>query len=875
MTELDNGDDIYDVSILVNATGGSNGFYTDQNDAGIYGELLTFSDLNISDGNWQLIVQDSIYSDCSSSINIIAPPACSQPCTLEFVEFEIEECDDNGTNADMTDDFFSIIFTLEVTDGVFGNPVVENQDGDILGTFDYNTSIELGPFPADGSNIVLFFSDDINTSCALDTSFMVEPCSEACTIEATIVNTSCNDNGSPESNDDDLFNVTLLVEGINTAQTFTIDNTTQGMYNQEVTLTDLLISGGAISLSIVDDEDASCIQEVQILPPEPCSSPCSLELTEFTIGECDDNGTGSLASDDFFDITFIITNVEGGGTEYFLTSGGERYGPFAYNTLESISNLAANGMDIILELEDSSNDVCALSLNISQSPCSECSNTVSIEAIETELNCETDILELSLKSDGNITEVSWSGPDSFSSDASTINVSIEGLYTVTVTFDDGCISSDNVVISQTLITPFSSAVTSDIINCENNSVTIDGTASILTNNTIIEWSTPNGTISDTDLSLEVFEAGAYSLILTDTVSLCSSISPTVNVIEYFNVPTLVIYANPSFIFDCEITSIELSTDPQANTLYTWIIENEIISNELTIEVTNPSLVSLIALDTVSFCSDEDLVNLEDFTEYPIIELNGLTELNCDFDEICVEANIISVGTNTQYIWYDQNGEILLENELVYCTNSAESFYFEVTDIDNNCINSASFEIEAPIEVELELPSIIDLTVGQNYTLNPTINLSSNQIASIIWESDSELSCYDCLSPSILEYANEDEIVLTVVSISGCETTVSTRIRVEEIIIPEVYIPNVFSPSRGDKFTMYASEDIEIIDDFYIYDRWGELVYSNSNFSPNEPDLGWDGYFNNNKAEQGVYVYLFIFEINGRTERRYGDVTLLW
>ena len=61
---------------------------------------------------------------------------------------------------------------------------------------------------------------------------------------------------------------------------------------------------------------------------------------------------------------------------------------------------------------------------------------------------------------------------------------------------------------------------------------------------------------------------------------------------------------------------------------------------------------------------------------------------------------------------------------------------------------------------------------------------------------------------------------------------------------------------------------------YIYDRWGNLMFVNENFSPNDPNQGWDGTYNDNLVEQGVYVYVFKYVIDGREVIEAGDITLL-
>jgi len=128
----------------------------------------------------------------------------------------------------------------------------------------------------------------------------------------------------------------------------------------------------------------------------------------------------------------------------------------------------------------------------------------------------------------------------------------------------------------------------------------------------------------------------------------------------------------------------------------------------------------------------------------------------------------------------------------------------------------------------------------------------------------------------LDYKDGDIVRLTIISIDGCEETVETRINIIENL-PEAkyYIPNVFSISDFDnRFTIYTNGEIDIIDNLYIYDRWGELIFKNKNFEPNNSSIGWDGTFNNRAVEEGVYIYLFKFLINGREEVVAGDITLL-
>ena len=55
----------------------------------------------------------------------------------------------------------------------------------------------------------------------------------------------------------------------------------------------------------------------------------------------------------------------------------------------------------------------------------------------------------------------------------------------------------------------------------------------------------------------------------------------------------------------------------------------------------------------------------------------------------------------------------------------------------------------------------------------------------------------------------------------------------------------------------------------IYDRWGGIIFSRTDFAPNLSELGWDG----GKAQPDVFVYKLEVEyINGDRRTLTGDVT---
>jgi gliding motility-associated-like protein len=95
----------------------------------------------------------------------------------------------------------------------------------------------------------------------------------------------------------------------------------------------------------------------------------------------------------------------------------------------------------------------------------------------------------------------------------------------------------------------------------------------------------------------------------------------------------------------------------------------------------------------------------------------------------------------------------------------------------------------------------------------------------------------------------------------------------------IYIPNTFSPfsSQGvnDVFFPYGSDCAKSVAIMQIFDRWGELVFTKSDFPLSNESVGWNGTFKGQQLPPDVYVYrIDILLVDGRIERFAGDVTIV-
>jgi len=113
--------------------------------------------------------------------------------------------------------------------------------------------------------------------------------------------------------------------------------------------------------------------------------------------------------------------------------------------------------------------------------------------------------------------------------------------------------------------------------------------------------------------------------------------------------------------------------------------------------------------------------------------------------------------------------------------------------------------------------------------------------------------------------------------NGCSAQDEITVLVDEYI--PVYIPNAFSPNEdtyNDKITIFGNTElIEEVQVFRIFDRWGELVFQNENFQPNNPDVGWDGNLDGKPMNPAVFIYFAeVRFIDGTIKQIKGDITLV-
>ena len=127
--------------------------------------------------------------------------------------------------------------------------------------------------------------------------------------------------------------------------------------------------------------------------------------------------------------------------------------------------------------------------------------------------------------------------------------------------------------------------------------------------------------------------------------------------------------------------------------------------------------------------------------------------------------------------------------------------------------------------------------------------------------------------------------LLVTDSAGCQYASSIMVPVTEGADPDcrpfdLFIPNSFSPNNdgiNDDFRLYPSENshIEMVKSIRIFNRWGGLVFEQSNFEPSANSPLWDGTFKGKTLDAGIYVWQVVLVLSNNEEHLLaGDVTLI-
>ncbi|NTW32500.1 MAG: PKD domain-containing protein, partial [Bacteroidetes bacterium] len=479
-----------------------------------------------------------------------------------------------------------------------------------------------------------------------------------------------------------------------------------------------------------------------------------------------------------------------------------------------------------------------------------------------------------LSPSGGISPYTFTWTPQVSYDSTAVNISAAN-YHVTITDNNGCDTTANITINEP---PQLIFITSGNVSiCTGNSTTINASSFGGTGSPTYTWD--NGLGTGNSFVVSPTSATTYTVSVTDAngctvapLSLTVTVSPPI---------TVDVRANPATT--CFGESIVLTATPNGgngNYIYTW--GQEIIATTQNVTIT-PITTTMYNVTVSDNCGSPQGFDSIEVIVYPLPVVDFESNINNGCQPL--EVNFTDNSTPQISSWLWNFGDTLSQNEnsstmenpthiynsagiysvslSVSTTNNCNGNYVNQNMIEVYPLPNADFDF-SPLEVSLESPTInfIDLSV------NPfTWNWNFGDLESGHTNSSSVQNPVHTFSNS-----GEYTVFLIVNTNHSCIDSVFKNIYIKDIFT--FYAPNAITMNNDGLNDYFIPKGIgwkENTFEMYIYDRWGEQIYSTKDI--NKP---WDGRPNGDSqiAPIGVYTWLVrLKDFTGRSRTFNGIVTV--
>lgn len=245
-----------------------------------------------------------------------------------------------------------------------------------------------------------------------------------------------------------------------------------------------------------------------------------------------------------------------------------------------------------------------------------------------------------------------------------------------------------------------------------------------------------------------------------------------------------------------------------------------------------------ALDTV-FIEVLESLGLEAWPDTAVC-INTPVQLNTSYNEM---------GGLVDILWLD--GTYLsstLEDDPV--ANTPVSITYTVSATCGTLIDYAEVSIEILGLPGVEIEGLNDFYINDPELFTGVVSPATGTYT-YAWEPSEFFACPTCES-SMFNPTGSTDVYLTVTDENGCRAMDSMFVEIYARCDGEgITVANTISPNNdgyNDRFSYY-SEYLKELYFIRIYDRWGNLMHETRDGSDT-----WDGSFDGNPVDAGVYIY---------------------
>lgn len=467
---------------------------------------------------------------------------------------------------------------------------------------------------------------------------------------------------------------------------------------------------------------------------------------------------------------------------------------------------------------------------------------------------------------GTIDSWDWDFGDGGSSSAQNPTHSYTGTGTFTVQLivgtDVGCMDT----ISET-ITIYPSPNT-DVLPSDTTICYLDFVQLIASGTGTFSWQ-PNYNISSVNISNPVVSPDVtttYYLTLSNSYGCFDQDSVTIHVFD-----TVIVFAGNDTVI-CPGQSVQLNGTGGVN--FSWSPASGLSNPNISNPVATPGgTTTYVLTSSVGSCIGTDAVTI---IVKPFPNINaGPDQTICEDDSVQITASGV-----TSYSWVPTESLTDPGSPTPIAFPSSTTTYTVSGTDSNSCNQTVSDQLTVHVlpaptitvspDTTIFLGTCYDMTVtgGGTYQWEPTIGFNPPDYT------DSMPTACPTVSTTYLVYVTTGQ---------GCVYVDSVRINVNPE--PLIIFPTAFSPNGDGKNDYFRPVILGLanIDEFRIYNRWGQVVFEVSNISvenmmgtPVDYSYAWDGQYKGTEQNLGVYVYYLKGKgsATGTEVERKGNFTLV-
>ena len=399
-----------------------------------------------------------------------------------------------------------------------------------------------------------------------------------------------------------------------------------------------------------------------------------------------------------------------------------------------------------------------------------------------------------------------------------------GTYTDTISAgaSNGC---DSIIVTTLIVNPVATGTANATI-CQGDSILLGGT-----------YQTTAGNYVDT---ISGGSANGCDSILTTTL--------TVNPINNNNSTVTICQGDSALIHGNYETTAGLYTQTFTNTNGCDSIEN------VTLVVNAPTNTTQV----INFCAGDSVI-LGGNTYYTNITVvdTFTNAIGCD--------SLITYQITQRDTFNTINNVSICDGESVFLQGGNQTT--SGTYVDNY---TSVYGCDSLVTTNLTVNPLPIAFAGNDTTVgyNSTITLNGSGGIAYTWSPSTGLSCSNCANPSVT-ITGETTFYLTVTDANGCSSTDQVTIFMDDTFV--FFVPNIFSPNGDNENDVFyvRGQGFKSIS-INIFNRWGQKV-----FESDDVNNGWDGTFNGQEMNTGVFVYYINLELyNGDKVQKQGNITLV-